>query len=136
MNYLQKQHDGDYKFFSGETGPVLGVEVCYDLGGQGMWGNGARKRGIRLRLTPCERGEHFTTYTIDFGVGGAKSGGSVMLRELKRKSQKITDLIAADVDTRIDEIVGRWNAGDYEEAFEICRQLKSKWFVQEAPKAA
>lgn len=131
MTYLQKQHDGDYKFFSGESGPVLEVEVCYDLGGQSMFGNGGRRRGIRLRLTPCERGQYCTTYKIDFGAGGAKSGGSILLRELKRKSQKLTDQIAADVDTRIGEIVGRWNAGDYQEALEIARQLRSKWFVQE-----
>lgn len=136
MNYLQKQKDGDYKFFSGESGDVLEIEVCYDLGGTSYFGNGGRSRGIRLRLTPCERGPSFTTYKIDFGAGGAKSGGSILLRELKRKSQKITDLIAADVDKRIGEIVGLWIGGDYQGAFDICREFRSKWFVQEAPVAA
>lgn len=132
MNYLQKQRDGDYKFFSGETGTVLEIEVRYDLGGQSMFGMGHRNRGIRLRLTPCERSGYSTTYKIDFGAGGAKSGGSIILRELKRKSQKITDLIAADVDQRVGEIVGLWEAGNYQAALDICRELRSKWYVQES----
>jgi hypothetical protein len=133
MNYLQKQRDGDYKFFSGDLGPVLEVEVSYSLGGVNMWDTNRQPRGIYISLTPCERSEHSTMYTIDFG---ANMGKKTLVRELKKKSQKILDLIAVDLDQKVGEIVGYWNAGERGKAWEIVFAIKSKWLVQGAPAAA
>jgi hypothetical protein len=125
MTYLQPRDKGDYRCFSGELGKVLEVSIAYELGGANWFHGGVNPRGIYIHLTPVERTEHSTCYTI----GGGDSGAKCLVRELKKKSQKTLDLIAKDLDAQVGAIIGLWEAGNRQAAWALVMDIKSKWLV-------
>jgi len=111
-----------YITIDAEKNSFLKISVDYQLGGTN-WGNSREeKRGIYVYIRPVERDGVFEKFGMMHDLTGNNiKSNKVLVKELKRKSQKQLDRVDELLD--YDEIGKLWIAGDYNQALDLIWSL-------------
>lgn len=95
----------------------LKIEVDYTLGGMNYFSGNVNKRGYKLYLTPCSRGNGFMQTTM---MGSTEeSGFYILLEEVTRFNKKRQDYWWSVVEPLVDEIADLYAEKRFQEIFKL-----------------
>lgn len=95
----------------------LKIEVDYTLGGMNYFSGNVNKRGYKLYLTPCSRGNGFMQTTM---MGPTEeSGFYILLEEVTRLNKKRQDYWWSVVEPLVDEIADLYAEKRFQEIFKL-----------------
>jgi hypothetical protein len=101
-------HKSNFQYDSGDIGPIMEVEVRYEIGGSNFLSGTVSARGIYLSVTPVtiEEREYDgrTSKSRIISIGGSNSGLKALLSAEKRLNYKRVVEIARHLDKIAPEI--------------------------------
>jgi hypothetical protein len=106
MNTLEQREHGCYKYDSGTSGPIVQIEVDYELGGSNMFSGGFSARGIYVYVRPMTLEDGCRRYTL---LGNAlESGRKFFVLPLARKNDKKITQVAEYIDPIAAQVAALW----------------------------
>ena len=109
MTYLKQDRNGNYEYFSGETGEVVQIELDYCLA--------SKPRGIYLRISTVTVGHDNGFRTVSFMLF-SDNAVRALICQLPRKNSRILTQYAFRLDQMIPELLAA-----YQESKDNARQL-------------
>jgi len=107
MNNLKlKEHDC-FKYDSGTIGPIVQVEVDYELGGSNMFSGGSSSRGIYVYVRCMDIREDGCRSFALFG-NAIESGLKFFVLPLARKNAKKIAQVAEYIDPVAAQVAAQW----------------------------
>jgi hypothetical protein len=101
-------HKSNFRYDSGEIGPIMSVEVRYELGGSNFLSGTVNARGVYLHVTPTTIKEHEYEGQVSKSrvviIGGSNSGLKTLLLSQTRCNQKKVEEVARRLDKIAPEI--------------------------------